>query len=68
MLEKDHKRYVGAQIGVYNPDGVKVGKISHLRNKELLFIVTRHIRRVARVNSRLRSIENRHGAGVILAS
>lgn len=35
----DFKRYVGAQIGIFNPSGNKVGKISHLRNKELLFVV-----------------------------
>jgi adenine-specific DNA-methyltransferase len=35
----DFKRYVGAQIGIYNPCGEKVGKISHLRNQEHLFLV-----------------------------
>jgi adenine-specific DNA-methyltransferase len=39
-LERDYKRYVGAQIGIYNPDGEKVGAVSHLRNKEFLFVVT----------------------------
>ncbi len=34
----DFKRYVGAQIGIYNPSGEKVGKVSHLRNKEHLFL------------------------------
>lgn len=34
----DFKRYVGAQIGIYNPSGEKVGKVSHLRNKEVIFI------------------------------
>jgi adenine-specific DNA-methyltransferase len=38
-LEVDFKRYVGAQIGIFNPDGEKVGKVSHLRNKEVLFVV-----------------------------
>lgn len=41
VLERDHKRYVGAQIGIYNPEGVKVGAVSHLRNKELLYLVHR---------------------------
>ena len=36
----DFKRYVGAQIGVYNPSGDKVGTVSHLRNRENLFIVS----------------------------
>lgn len=39
-VEVDYKRYVGAQIGIYNPRGEKVGRVSHLRNKELLYIVT----------------------------
>ncbi|MFO1054444.1 MAG: DNA adenine methylase [Planctomycetota bacterium] len=37
--EIDYKRYVGAQIGIYNPSGERVGAVSHLRNKELLFVV-----------------------------
>lgn len=36
----DYKRYVGAQIGIYNPKGKMVGEVSHLRNKEYLYIVT----------------------------
>jgi len=35
----DFKRYVGAQIGIFNPSGDKVGAVSHLRNKELVFVV-----------------------------
>jgi adenine-specific DNA-methyltransferase len=37
--EVDYKRYVGAQIGIYNPRGEKVGRVSHLRNREYLFLV-----------------------------
>ena len=40
-IENDFKRYVGAQIGIYNPRGEKVGKVSHLRNKEYLYVVSR---------------------------
>jgi adenine-specific DNA-methyltransferase len=39
VAEVDFKRYVGAQIGIYSPSGEKVGAVSHLRNKELLFVV-----------------------------
>jgi adenine-specific DNA-methyltransferase len=39
VVEVDYDRYVGARIGIYNPSGVKVGKVSHLRNKEYLFVV-----------------------------
>lgn len=38
----DFKRYVGAQIGIYNPKGEKVGQVSHLRNKEFLFVAGQH--------------------------
>ncbi|MCL5946580.1 MAG: DNA adenine methylase [Chloroflexi bacterium] len=37
----DFKRYVGAQIGIFNPYGEKVGKVSHLRNREYLFLAGR---------------------------
>ncbi len=37
-LEHDFKRYVGAQIGIYNPSGTKVGQPGALRNKEYLYI------------------------------
>jgi adenine-specific DNA-methyltransferase len=37
-LEFDSKRYVGAQIGIHNPQGEKVGKVSHLRNKEYVVL------------------------------
>jgi adenine-specific DNA-methyltransferase len=39
VITKDFKRYVGAQIGVYNPSGDKVGQVSHLRNKEHIYLV-----------------------------
>ncbi len=41
VISKDFKRYVGAQIGVYNPSGDKVGDISHLRNQEYIYLVAR---------------------------
>jgi adenine-specific DNA-methyltransferase len=40
VLEHDYKRYVGAQIGIFNPSGEKVGRVSHLRNTEHLFVVS----------------------------
>lgn len=40
VVEHDYKRYVGAQIGIYNPRGEKVGEIGRLRNREYLYIVT----------------------------
>ena len=35
----DNKRYVGAQIGIFNPRGERVGRVGHLRNREYLYIV-----------------------------
>jgi adenine-specific DNA-methyltransferase len=32
------RRYVGAQIGIHNPEGVKVGAVSHLHNTEYLVV------------------------------
>lgn len=45
-VELDYKRYVGAQIGIYNPQGEKVGRVSHLRNRERLFLVGPRARRI----------------------
>ena len=41
VITQDFKRYVGAQIGIYNPSGDKVGDVSHLRNEEYLYLVAR---------------------------
>lgn len=38
LLSFDSKRYVGAQIGIFNPVGKKVGAVSHLRNKEWVLV------------------------------
>lgn len=40
-MDIDFQRYVGAQIGVHNPAGEKVGTVSHTRNVEHLFLVDR---------------------------
>jgi adenine-specific DNA-methyltransferase len=47
-LERDFRRYVGAQIGIYNPAGRKVGTVSHLRNTEYLYVVSKNDRPVSR--------------------
>jgi adenine-specific DNA-methyltransferase len=38
VLAFDSKRYVGAQIGIFNPSGRKVGQVSRLRNTEYVFV------------------------------
>ena len=40
VVEKDFKRYIGSTIGIHSPKGHKVGEISHVRNKEYLFVVS----------------------------
>lgn len=37
----ESKRYVGAQIGIHNPAGEKVGVVGHLRNTELIYTLRR---------------------------
>jgi len=37
-LAFDSKRYVGAQIGIYNPSGEKVGSVNRLRNLEYVLV------------------------------
>lgn len=38
VLAFDSRRYVGAQIGIHNPQGERVGTVSHVRNLEYLVI------------------------------
>jgi len=38
-LSRPHPRYVGAKIGIHDPSGRKVGKVSHVKNIEHLFLV-----------------------------
>ena len=38
IIEMPYKRYVGSKIGIHNQNGEKVGKISHTKNFELLFM------------------------------
>ena len=44
VLAFDAKRYVGAQIGIHSPAGIKVGEVSHLRNVEYVFVAGDHDR------------------------
>jgi adenine-specific DNA-methyltransferase len=37
-LAFDSRRYVGALIGIHNPDGEKVGSVSHTRNREYVVV------------------------------
>ena len=39
VREIPFRRYVGARIGIHNPAGVKVGRVSHVTNTEYLFVV-----------------------------
>lgn len=39
VVERVHERYVGAKIGIHDPQGRKVGRVGHLENRERLYIV-----------------------------
>ncbi len=39
VITQHYRRYVGAQIGIYNPKGERVGEVSHLRNEEYVYVV-----------------------------
>lgn len=39
-IERDSKRYVGAQIGIHDGKGRKVGAVSHLRNTEFTYVAS----------------------------
>ena len=51
VLSHDYKRYVGAQIGIHNPTGERVGAVSHLRNTEYLYVVSPDTVAMARVHA-----------------
>ena len=55
FLEFPSKRYVGAQIGVFDPRGNKVGTVSHLHNHEWL-VVAGDRRTVERMTDGLSSV------------
>lgn len=39
VQELPYRRYVGARIGIHNPAGERVGQVSHLHNREYLYLV-----------------------------
>ena len=56
----DHKRYVGAQIGIHNPRGERVGTVGRLRNKEMLYLVSEDRAALDRVHDGMRrAVEGR---------
>lgn len=40
IAERDYPRYVGARIGIHNPRGERVGTVSHVRNREFVYVVS----------------------------
>ena len=50
VLSFDSRRYVGAQIGIHNPKGERVGTVSHVRNQEYLVVAgeRREVERLTR--------------------
>jgi adenine-specific DNA-methyltransferase len=56
LLSFDSRRYVGAQIGIHNPKGERVGTVSHVRNLEYLAIAGDR-REVARIVDATQEVE-----------
>jgi adenine-specific DNA-methyltransferase len=56
LLSFDSRRYVGAQIGIHNPKGERVGTVSHVRNHEYLAIAGDR-REVARIVDATQEVE-----------
>jgi len=44
----DFRRYVGAKIGIHNPRGERVGRVSHVTNREFLFVAGPDATRIVR--------------------
>jgi adenine-specific DNA-methyltransferase len=62
-----YKRYVGAQIGIYNPSGAKVGSVSHLDNVEYLYVVDTLAKvKVTKAKSNKAKANRPNGPGVSL--
>ncbi len=40
VYETAYDRYIGAKIGIHNPEGNSVGEVSHIKNKERLYVVS----------------------------
>ena len=55
VLAFDSKRYVGAQIGIHDPAGRRVGEVSHTHNRELV-VVAGERRRVATAVAAARTV------------
>ncbi len=53
-----HPRYVGARIGIHDPSGRRVGKVSHVRNRETLWVVGPSARAVERATDGLATGES----------
>ena len=54
VLAFDSARYVGARIGIHDPSGRKVGRVSHLRNTEYVVLAGPS----ARVRAMARAVES----------
>ena len=70
LLAFDSKRYVGAQIGIYNPSGDKVGTVSHLRNLEYVLIAGEKsaVQRIAAAAAPMESAAALEGAQKVAAA
>ena len=64
LLAFGSQRYVGAQIGIHNPLGVRVGEVSHLRNVEFVFVAGPE----ARVQAAVAAVQESRPPGLLAGS
>ncbi|MGH7731510.1 MAG: DNA adenine methylase [Candidatus Eiseniibacteriota bacterium] len=63
VAEVPHRRYIGSQIGIYNPSGEKVGRPGPRLNREHLFMVDLDAGAAVRVRSPRGAPRRRTGSG-----
>jgi adenine-specific DNA-methyltransferase len=69
VMAFDSRRYVGAQIGVFNPQGERVGEVSHLHNVEYLVLSGERalVRRAVQSSSELTSASTSASGSPVVA-
>lgn len=62
MLSMEHKRYVGAQIGIFSPKGRRVGEPTHASNTEHLFLAGPEAEPLDEACARTREMEDKRAS------
>lgn len=68
VIERRYKRYVGAQIGIHDLKGEKVGSVSHLENTERIYVVDTTARKNRDACESIRTQEHYDSEGLFCLS